>query len=46
MMHPTSYINKMLFASDNKIELWNVIDNERVFEFKNILQDRERVKIT
>ena len=45
-MHPTSYINKMLFASDNKIELWNVIDNERVFEFKNILQDRERVKIT
>lgn len=46
MMHPTTYINKLVFASNDKIELWNVIDDDKVYEFKNILKDKENCRVT
>ena len=33
IIHPVTYVNKMLFYGANKMELWNVIEQERVYEF-------------
>jgi hypothetical protein len=36
MVHPVTYINKLLFAGgeDNKtMQLWNVIENKQIYEF-------------
>jgi WD40 repeat protein len=33
MMHPTTYINKLVFAGGNKIELWNIIEDKKIYEF-------------
>lgn len=33
MMHPTTYINKLLFAGGDKLELWNVIDDKLIYAF-------------
>ena len=33
IIHPVTYVNKMLFYGGNKMELWNVIEHERVYEF-------------
>jgi WD40 repeat protein len=41
MMHPTTYINKLLFAVGGKVELWNIIDEKKIFEFKNISKKGE-----
>ncbi len=35
MMHPTTYINKLLFAGGSQVELWNVIEDSKVYEFKS-----------
>jgi len=32
-MHPTTYINKLVFAGGNKIELWNIIEDKKIYEF-------------
>ena len=32
-IHPITYVNKMLFFGGNKMELWNVIEEEKVYEF-------------
>jgi hypothetical protein len=41
-MHPTTYINKLLFAGENRnIELWNIIDDELIYKFSNILKDKD-----
>jgi hypothetical protein len=37
MMHPTTYINKLVFAGENKLELWNIIDDKKIYAFKNVL---------
>lgn len=37
MAHPVTYINKLLFSggdAGNCIQLWNVIEQKKVFEFK------------
>ena len=33
IIHPVTYVNKMLFFGATKMELWNVIEHERVYEF-------------
>ena len=37
MIHPVTYINKLLFSggdAGNCLQLWNVIEQKMVFEFK------------
>jgi hypothetical protein len=47
MMHPTTYINKLVFAGGNRIELWNIIDDSKVYAFSKILQGKDNtVSIT
>lgn len=46
MMHPTSYVNKLLFAGKGRAELWNIIENEKIYEFKRIVEGKESQKIT
>ena len=46
MMHPTTYINKLVFAGGNRMELWNIIDDKLIYAFKNILQEKEGSSIT
>lgn len=40
MMHPTTYINKLVFAGRNQIELWNIIDDKKIYAFKKILEGK------
>ena len=42
MMHPTTYINKLLFAGGNRIELWNIIDDNKIYSFKKILDEKDK----
>lgn len=44
MMHPTTYINKLVFAVDNKMELWNIIEDELVYTFTNVVKDSCSIK--
>lgn len=32
-MHPTTYLNKLVFACGSKLELWNIMTQQRIFEF-------------
>ena len=42
MVHPMTYVNKLLFAgSGSHLELWNVINDERVYEFKEVVKEVE-----
>lgn len=35
MMHPNTYVNKILFASNQGLmQLWNIASNKLVYEFK------------
>ena len=34
MMHPVTYINKLLFYGGQTMQLWNVIQGEKIYEFK------------
>ena len=38
MMHPVTYVNKILFACSNSehLELWNVIESDRIYSFNCI----------
>ena len=33
IVHPVTYVNKMLFYGGTKMELWNVIEHVRIYEF-------------
>lgn len=33
VIHPITYVNKMLFYGEKEMELWNVIEQERVYKF-------------
>ena len=47
MVHPTTYINKLVFAGGNRTELWNIIDDSKVYAFSKILQGKDNtVSIT
>ena len=46
MMHPTTYINKLVFAGGDRIELWNIIEDKQIYAFKNILQDKKDSSVT
>jgi hypothetical protein len=41
MLHPTTYINKLVFAGGNRIELWNIIDDTKVYSFSKLLQGKD-----
>ena len=41
MLHPTTYINKLVFAGGNRIELWNIIDDTKVYSFSKLLQGND-----
>jgi len=34
IMHPVTYINKLLFYGGQTMQLWNVIQGEKIYEFK------------
>ena len=40
-MHPNTYVNKLVFAGGNKMQLWNVIEDTLVYEFKEIVKGKE-----
>ena len=47
MLHPTTYKNKLVFAGGNRIELWNIIDDKKIYAFKNILAGKDQhTKVT
>ena len=33
VIHPVTYVNKLLFAGGKTMELWNVIEQEKIYEF-------------
>ena len=33
VIHPITYVNKLLFAGGKTMELWNVIEQEKIYEF-------------
>lgn len=33
MMHPVTYLNKLLFFGGKTMQLWNVIEGEKIYEF-------------
>ena len=33
MMHPVTYINKLLFVGGKQMQLWNVMEEEKIYEF-------------
>ena len=33
LMHPVTYVNKMLFYGGTQMELWNVIEQEKIYSF-------------
>lgn len=41
MMHPTTYINKLVFAGGKRMELWNIIDDKKIYSFKNIFSEKK-----
>ena len=41
MLHPTTYINKLVFAGGNRIELWNIIDDTKVYSFSKLMQGKD-----
>ena len=32
-VHPITYVNKLLFSGGKTMELWNVIEQERIYKF-------------
>jgi hypothetical protein len=36
MMHPITYLNKLLFAGGKTLELWNVLTLKKIFDFPQI----------
>ena len=34
LMHPVTYVNKLVFAGKDKLHLWNVVEKEQVYTFK------------
>lgn len=45
-MHPNTYVNKLLFAGENKMELWNIIEDEKIYSFKNAIDGKDNTKVT
>jgi U3 small nucleolar RNA-associated protein 21 len=39
VMHPTTYINKLLFSGGSKLELWNVIDDKLIYNFPKSINE-------
>ena len=45
MMHPTTYINKLVFAGGDKLELWNVIDDKLIYAFPKTLRKDDSITV-
>ena len=45
MMHPPTYINKLVFAGSSHMELWNIIDDKKIYEFKRSLVNGAQVTV-
>ncbi len=43
MMHPITYLNKLVFWSGKKVFLHNVIEDERIFSFKAMNSEVESI---
>jgi len=43
MMHPITYLNKLVFWSSKKVFLHNVIEDERIFTFKPMISEVESI---
>jgi hypothetical protein len=43
MMHPITYLNKLVFWSGKKVFLHNVIEDERIFSFKAMTSEVESI---
>lgn len=43
MMHPITYLNKLVFWSGNKVFLHNVIEDELIFSFKPMISEVESI---
>jgi len=43
MMHPITYLNKLVFWSGKQVFLHNVIEDERIYNFKPIGSDVETI---
>lgn len=49
MMHPKTYVNKLLFIGSNEddtkstMQLWNIMSQEMLYDFKDILDGRPPV---
>lgn len=41
VMHPNTYVNKLLFVGENKMELWNIIEDEKIYTFKNAVEGKK-----
>ena len=41
-MHPLTYVNKLVFGQGNRLELWNIIDDSKIFEF--VFSDMEKAQ--
>jgi WD40 repeat protein len=46
MMHPTTYINKLVFAGGNRLELWNIIEDAKIYDFKTIQEKKQGAQVT
>ena len=46
MMHPKTYVNKLLFIGSNEdetkstMQLWNIMSQEMLYDFKNVTDGR------
>jgi len=38
MMHPVTYVNKLLFASSSteELELWNIMESDKIYTYKSL----------
>lgn len=36
-IHPSTYLNKLLFSNGNVLQIWNIMTSEQIFDFKDIL---------
>jgi hypothetical protein len=40
ILHPMTYVNKIVIYGDSNLELWNVVTKYRVYEFSNLIEGR------
>jgi hypothetical protein len=36
-IHPSTYVNKLLFSGEGGLQLWNIMTQEKIYDFKEVL---------